>query len=92
MTEKFIKKAKFIYGDKYDYSCISFVDYDTPIQVRCTEHGTFKITPKLHLGRRTGKCPKCIFAKICRDRSLLNLEPLDEETFTNHWFQISQMV
>lgn len=92
MAEKFIQKAKALYGNKYDYADIVFIDYYTSIRVRCTKHGVFEITPRLHLGRRTGKCPGCIYAKICRDRNLLGLEPIQEKNFTKHWDQISKMV
>jgi hypothetical protein len=92
MAQKFIQKAKTIYGEKYDYSNVVFFGLDTPVKIRCTEHGVFEIKPRLHLGIRTGKCPDCIYSKICRDRSLLGLSQVNQNDFTDHWNQISRMV
>jgi hypothetical protein len=90
--ERFVKKAQALYNNFYDYSEIVFVDYDTPIKIKCNNHGLFEITPKMHLGRRTGLCPKCILKKIHLERSLLGLDPIDEQEFLKNRFQISRMV
>ena len=56
-TEEFIEKAKKIHGDKYDYSKVEYVDYDTPIVIICKKHGEFLQTPDAHL---QGKgCQSC---------------------------------
>ena len=55
--DQFITEAKGIYGDKYDYSDSAYVNANTPISIKCKEHGIFYITPHSHL--RGGGCPKC---------------------------------
>lgn len=55
--KEFIEKAVSIYGDKYNYSEILFIDLFTKIIITCKQHGDFSITPTYHL--RNGKCPEC---------------------------------
>ena len=56
-TEEFIKKAREIHGNKYDYSKINYINNRTPICIICPEHGEFWQTPKNHL--RGQGCKKC---------------------------------
>ena len=56
-TENFIKKAKEIHGDKYDYSKVEYKGTKTLIRIICSKHGEFWQKPNNHL---SGKgCPKC---------------------------------
>ena len=55
--DDFIKKARKIHGDKYDYSKSEYVNVDTPMTIICPKHGEFKQTPTAHL-HSTG-CPYC---------------------------------
>ena len=48
-TESFIERAKRIHGDKYDYSKVDYVDYDTKVKIICPEHGEFWQSPDSHL-------------------------------------------
>lgn len=48
-TEEFIKKAKEVHGDKYDYSKTKYVDSKTKVSIICPEHGEFELIPSLHL-------------------------------------------
>ena len=57
-TEEFIKKAKEVHGDKYDYSKVVYKGTDTLVTIICPEHGEFTQTPYHHLRRRHG-CPNC---------------------------------
>lgn len=56
--EDFIKNAKLIHGDKYDYSLIKYVDVCTKVEIVCKEHGSFYITPNKHINCKNG-CAKC---------------------------------
>ena len=56
-VDKFIKKAKEIHGDKYDYSKVKYVDNHTKIIITCPVHGDFEQTPNSHLNGRG--CPEC---------------------------------
>jgi len=53
----FIKKSLEIYGDKYDYSKVEYVNNKTKVCIICPEHGEFWQTPVQHL--RGHGCPKC---------------------------------
>ena len=56
-TEEFIKKAREIHGDKYDYSKVKYLNTKTKICIICPVHGEFWQTPNSHLRKRG--CPKC---------------------------------
>ena len=56
-TEEFIKKAKKVHGNKYDYSKVNYVGNKIEVTIICPEHGEFEQTPKGHL--RGQGCPKC---------------------------------
>lgn len=56
-TDQFIQKARKIYGDKYDYSKVKYIDSHTPVciilhefdYVTDTEYGEFWVSPNKHL-------------------------------------------
>lgn len=56
--EDFVKKAKEIHGDKYDYSKAEYVNRKTKICIICPVHGEFWQTPSDHIFQKQG-CPKC---------------------------------
>jgi len=41
-TEEFIKKAREVHGDKYDYSKVEYLNATTPVVIICPKHGEFK--------------------------------------------------
>ena len=47
-NEKFIKKAKEIHGDKYDYSLVEYKSAKTKVKIICSIHGVFEQTPTIH--------------------------------------------
>ena len=55
--EDFIRKAREIHGDKYDYSKVEYVNSKTKVCIVCPEHGEFWQTPQGHLGGKG--CRKC---------------------------------
>lgn len=57
-TQQFIEEARRIYGDRYDYSLVNYVNSDTPVKVICPKHGVFKIRPSKHINAQQG-CHKC---------------------------------
>ena len=57
-SEEFIKKAKEIHGDKYDYSKINYINYHTKVCIICPKHGEFWKTPAKHVTSKQG-CPIC---------------------------------
>ncbi len=56
--EKFLKKAKLKFGDKFDYSKVNYINKNNRITIICPIHGDFEITPEKHLNSPTG-CQKC---------------------------------
>ena len=56
-TEEFIKKAKAVHGNKYDYSLVDYKDNKTKVKIICPEHGIFWQLTSNHLrGRGCSKC------------------------------------
>ena len=55
--EQFIKKARNIHGDKYDYSKLKYVKAISKVIIICKYHGEFLQTPDKHSHGRG--CPRC---------------------------------
>lgn len=73
LTKKeFIERAKKIHGNKYDYSKVKYIDYETPVTIICPIHGEFQQTPNSHL--HSYGCPKCGRKNINADRKLTTEE------------------
>ena len=56
-TEDFIREAKAIHGDKYDYSQSKYLGAKTKIKIICKLHDEFMQTPDDHLHKKG--CPEC---------------------------------
>jgi len=56
-NEEFIKSAKLIHNNKYDYSKTKYIKSQKYIEIICPIHGIFKQTPNSHLIGHG--CPKC---------------------------------
>ena len=56
-SNDFIKKAKSIHGDKYDYLSVEYKNALTKVKITCSQHGIFEQEPKNHLRGRG--CPSC---------------------------------
>lgn len=48
-TEEYIRRAKEVHGDKYDYSETSYKSSRDPVKIICKEHGPFLKNSKSHL-------------------------------------------
>lgn len=63
-TEEFILKAKEVHGEKFDYSKVVYKNGKTKIEVVCKKHGSFFVTPNMHLSKNKHYgCPKCATEK-----------------------------
>lgn len=51
-------KFKEIHFNKYDYSLVEYINFNTKVKIICNLHGVFEVTPKNHILRKSG-CPKC---------------------------------
>lgn len=56
--ETFVKQAKLVHGDRYDYSCVRYIDSEQKWEIACTKHGPWTVSLTNHIGRASG-CPKC---------------------------------
>ena len=65
--EEFIKKAKEVHKDKYDYSKVKYEKSNMKICIICPEHGEFWQTPNSHLSGYG--CTKCGIENRCEKRS-----------------------
>jgi hypothetical protein len=72
-NDEFIKKAITIHGDKYDYSKINYINFDSKIIIICKHHGEFEQSPNKHIIQKNG-CPKCAIDK----RANLRRKPIDK--------------
>lgn len=58
--DEFIKRAKLIHGEKYDYSKCSYKTMHEKVEVICPEHGSFYTLPPNHVrGQIKSGCPDC---------------------------------
>jgi len=57
VTSEFIKKARSIHGDKYDYSNVKYINNHTKVVINCPAHGEFEQIPNSHLKGRG--CKSC---------------------------------
>ena len=60
-TEEFIKKAKKIHGNKYDYSLVEYIGCSNNVIIICPIHGNFSQQPLNHLNG--AGCKKCAIDK-----------------------------
>ena len=74
-TEDFVAKAKAVYGDKYDYSKVEYVNTKTKVCIVCSKHGDFWKSPEKHLSGQG--CEKC-FRESLRERYSLGKETFIE--------------
>jgi len=57
-TDKFLKDAYNIHGDKYDYSKVNCNGHKDKVSIICKKHGEFLQTHNDHIFSKAG-CPKC---------------------------------
>jgi len=71
-TEYFVKEAKLIHGDKYDYSKVKYKKALEDIEIICPKHGSFFITPNQHLSG--AGCKKCGYETVKEKMSMTTNE------------------
>jgi very-short-patch-repair endonuclease len=79
-TIEFIKKAKEVHSDKYDYSKVEYEHNLKEVIIICKEHGVFLQLPKTH--KRGSGCIKC-----GRDK-LINSKKGNTDDFINKAMEI----
>lgn len=59
----FIEKAKSIHvKNEYDYSKVNYASATKKVEIVCSKHGSFSMTPDSHITAKQG-CPKCTRSK-----------------------------
>ena len=48
-NEKFIKRAKAVHGNNYDYSLVEYTTYSKKVRIICRKHGVFEQKPNNHI-------------------------------------------
>ena len=69
-TDEFIKKARKVHGDKYDYSKVEYVNNHTKVCIICPKHGEFWQVPNSHLNGNG--CPACVGLKRLTKEEFIN--------------------
>lgn len=60
-TEEFVRRAKKVHKDRYDYSIVEYKGSDKKVDIICPIHGVFKQKPFKHLAGQ--RCPHCLGSK-----------------------------
>lgn len=56
--DEFIRRAREVHGDRYDYSLVDYQRRDVKVKIICRIHGVFEQTPHSHAVLKQ-HCPKC---------------------------------
>lgn len=56
--ETFLKRARKVHGEKYDYSKVDYKGVNKRVWIICPKHGEFELRPKAHYDDNRG-CPQC---------------------------------
>lgn len=67
-TEEFIKQAKEVHGNRYNYSLVNYINSKTKVKIICKKHGIFEQTPASHILQKGG-CPKCATEETARKQA-----------------------
>ena len=86
-TEEFIKKARKIHGNKYDYTKTFYIRALSPVIITCPEHGDFSQKPNGHLSGQG--CPYCKQSHIEREvREMLIKNNIEfKQEYTPEWLK-----
>lgn len=60
-TDEFVRDAKKVHGDRYDYLGVDYKNKDADVIIICHKHGAFNQSPHNHL--IGAGCPKCSSSK-----------------------------
>ena len=69
-TDEFVKRAREIHGNKYDYSKTQYINSRTKVLIICPIHGEFYQRPDGHLSKHG--CPKCAYKHEKSNEDIVN--------------------
>ena len=86
--DEVIRRFHKVHDDKYDYSLVEYVNYDTKVKIICPIHGVFKMTPFNHIQGQG--CPKCQSSHLEEEiKSFLNDNDIEfEQQKTFEWLKL----
>lgn len=89
--EKFIKRAKAIHDDKYDYSETEYINMNTKVKIRCQKHGVFELIAGNHINPKIkAGCPYCAGKAVYQgENDLLSQAPEVAQYFDEEMNQCS---
>jgi len=83
-TEQFIKQAKKIHGDRYDYSNTEYLGSRNKLEIICPKHGVFMVVGYSHLSGCG--CAKCGFnTSLAGDRWIKSFNNPNIQTEVTLW-------
>lgn len=83
-TDVFIKKAKLIHSNRYDYSKTKYISAIKKVIITCKIHGDFLQTPSSHL--KGSGCHKCAI-ELTRNKIKLNINDFINQSNIIHLYQ-----
>ena len=75
-TEEFIKMAKCVHGNKYDYSKVKYDGLKRKVIIICPKHGEFKQSPHSHISGHG--------CSVCSGRERITKDIFIERSIRNH--------
>ena len=89
--DDFIKQAKKIHSNKYDYNFTIYKNNKTKVKIKCSKHGFFFQTPNKHLhGHGCPICKESVGERVIRNFLLKNkIEFISQKRFDDCKFKIS---
>lgn len=57
-VDDFLARASVVHGAEYNYSRVSYAGTHEKVEIVCSKHGSFWVTPHSHITGKTG-CPSC---------------------------------
>ena len=78
-TEEFIRRAREIHGDKYDYSKVEYKDAITKVTIICPIHGEFQQRPDHHLNGHS--CPYCNGSKLTKEEFIRKAREIHSDKY-----------
>jgi len=82
--EKFLKKAKEKFGDRFDYSDLNYINTANKVTIRCIKHDhIFPTLPGDHIRYDTGACEYCVkeFISSIKSKSI-TVEGIEYQSIT----------
>lgn len=81
-NDQFIRDAKKIHGEKFDYSKSKYINHYIKVEIACSRHGIFWQSPGKHISSEHG-CPKCAKFGFDQNKPGFNYVHLMQETGTD---------